>query len=286
MRKKKSKPVFEKDMDHLEAYPERKQVSAFPERRFIKTNRMLVILTIINLACMLAGAGLFIYAAKRIDVRVVGKKGIFLYQMDTEEKMLKPTEFLTIAAPAKRFIMEDYLKTYIIERHSSVDDNTESSYKHTSTGLVLRSSFNKLKPQIEKEFSQIRQEVGMSKRRDVHVYNLHPYRGNLWTAVVETFDFPKNIDEPICDCMDNSTTCLACKSQHNEKRRRYRVWIRAIFSERKEDRWFRTTNENDDTYYKKVSRDNPFGILVNGYYVGYLPFPETSKKWDLPPELK
>ena len=49
---KKQKPIVEtpKDQDHLEVYPEKKQVSAFPERRYIKTNRFLAIIALINLA--------------------------------------------------------------------------------------------------------------------------------------------------------------------------------------------------------------------------------------------
>ena len=118
MKKQKNITQTPKDQDHLEAYPEKKQVSAFPERRFIKTNRFLVIVALINLACMLAGAGIFIYAAKRADVKVQNERGLMLYQLDREEKKLKQAEYKERKIPARQLIMEDYLIKYIKERHS------------------------------------------------------------------------------------------------------------------------------------------------------------------------
>ena len=110
MEQKKNDSITSTQADHLEVYPERKQVSAFPERRFIKTNRMLSIVTLVNLACIIAGASLFAYTAQKVDVKVTVPSHVLLYQMDTEEKMLKPSEYMEIRTSSQRFILENYLK--------------------------------------------------------------------------------------------------------------------------------------------------------------------------------
>lgn len=288
MKKQKPVPELPKDQDHLEAYPEKKQVSAFPERRFIKTNRFLVILALVNLACMLAGSGIFIYAAKRADVKVQNERGLLLYQLDNEEKRLKQAEYKERKIPARQLIMEDYLTKYIKERHSCSKDDTQKDFSErlSDKSFVLKSSSGATQ-QIKKEIETLQREtVSRGIIRDVHIYNLHllTRRGEnyLWTAFIETFDFPKPDGFPVCNCFDNSPTCLKCKYEKTIQRQRKRIWIRAtMFNSQKDTKWVRRLPEDVEiTRY-----DNPFGIQILGYYVGYMPKDAPSQNWDLPPEL-
>ena len=276
MKKKETKIAIPKDQDHLEVYPEKKQVSAFPERRFIKTNRMLVIFALINLACMLAGAGIFIYTAKRVNVDVQNKKGTMLYQLDREEKKLKQAEYMKVKVSAQQFIIEDFLRRYITERHSFNTTLLDSTNQFSSTGLVIKSSLSAMEKQIRTEFDMLQRETqAQNKIRDVHIFNLHPYYGNLWTAVIETFDFPNKIGTPDCDCYDNSPICLKCKYEKTLLRQRRRIWIRISFRGKKD----LDINNNS-------KNANPFGILVEGYYIGYMPKDPVDRNWDLPAELR
>lgn len=273
MEQKKNDSITSTQADHLEVYPERKQVSAFPERRFIKTNRMLSIVTLVNLACIIAGASLFAYTAQKVDVKVTVPSHVLLYQMDTEEKMLKPSEYMEIRTSSQRFILENYLRRYITELHS-VSNNVDDMLQRTSDkGFVATSSDPNANQVVQKIFTNsLRTVLNNGKIRDVHIYNLHPYHNNFWTAVIETFDFPNTGDlERVCNCFDNSTQCLTCKAQRNVGRERRRIWIRTSFRNKK-------TPENLE--------DNPFGILISGYYIGYTPLVPKSLIWDLPPELK
>ena len=279
---KKEKPKIEtpKDQDHLEVYPEKKQVSAFPERRYIKTNRFLVIIALINLACILAEACIFIYSAQRVNVRVQNNRGLLLYQIDREEKQLRQAEYRQRKVPAGRMIIEDYLKKYITERHSFHGTLDEFSQLFNENSFVFRSSNGTLKDKITKDFELLQRETLMQRReRDVHIYNLHPYYGNLWTAIVETFDFPKQDGPPTCDCSDNSTKCLKCKTEKSLSRQRRRVWIRVSDAGQK---WIRRKPED----FLTTSNDNPFGIRIEGYYMGYMPKDAPDPNWDLPPELR
>ncbi len=270
------------DQDHLEAYPEKKQVSAFPERRFIKTNRMLTIFAIINLACILASAGIFSYLAKSVDISIQDPKRIYLFQINTEEKTLKPAEYHKIKEPALKFIVEKSLRDYIEVRHKGVnnmyimnskllnddspkgDDDEKDIIKDR---IIMRLSNQKVAEVFEKEHHDLLNKIrNQNIVREVHIYNLHFLRNNLWTAVIETFDFPQ--EHSLCkNCMDNSFECIQCKTKKRLHQERRRIWIQTSFTGKK-------------TIY------NPFGLKIDGYYMGYMPIENQTTEWDLPSELK
>lgn len=276
MRKPKQVVEPSKDQDHLEAYPEKKQVSAFPERRFIKMNRMLVIVALINLACILAGASLFIYTAKHVDIRVQNKNGLLIYQLDREAKRLKQAEYHERKISARMFIMENFLRQYITKYHSFNGTRQDENNLLSEKGLTLRAA-PKIKDAVRKEMEKLQSETyRRGIVRDVHIYNLHLEHG-LWTAVIETFDFPRPDGPPACDCMDNSKECLKCKYEKTILRQRKRIWIRASFMGSKYG-YLDTENNSKNP--------NPFGIQIDGYYVGYMPKDAVTTLWDLPPELR
>jgi hypothetical protein len=235
MQKNKNPKTFSKESDHLEVYPERKQVSAFPERRFIKTNRMLVIIAIINLACILAGAACFAYISKKVDVRIQDSRRAYLYQINTEEKTLKPAEHLNVKEPAKKFILEKTLRDYIEVRHIGVFNmnKMEEKTKEDDPKKVEENEQAAIKDRIVRRLSSQSVYEDFSKEndalfalifnnnieRDVHIYNLHLLHGNIWTAIVETFDFYR--DRTMCRCNDNSSQCIQCKKAVHELDGRY-----------------------------------------------------------------
>jgi hypothetical protein len=288
MKQKQQSIQSSPNQDHLEVYPEKKQVSAFPERRFIKTNRMLTILAIINLACILAGAGIFAYMAQSVDMTMQNSKGVYLYQINTEEQTLKQTEYHKTKEPALKFIVEQSLRDYIEVRHKGVlnreimdakllndmspkDDDDEKDI--VKDRIIARLSSPAVFEHFEKEHYALLNYITNNRiEREVHIYNLHLLRNNLWTAVVETFDFPEN--HQMCkNCMDNTYQCIQCKSKNRLHQERRRIWIQVSFN---------APLPKD----KNEINLNPFRIQIDGYYIGYMPTTPSSTSWDLPPELK
>ena len=234
----------------------------------------------------MAGAGIFIYSAQRVGVRVQNKRGLLLYQLDREEKQLKQAEYLRKKISAHLPIIEDFLNKYITERHSFHGTLDEFDRLFNEKSFVFRSSNRTLQDKIRKDFENLRlATLNQGIERYVHIYNLHPLYlfnkeyGTLWTAVIETFDFPKHDGTPVCDCTDNSTDCLACKYGKALLRQRNRIWIRVSYAGK---RWVRREPKDFET----TSHDNPFGIRIEGYYVGYMPKDVENTNWDLPPELR
>lgn len=274
---KKTKQDINSDV--LEAYPQRTQVTAFPERVFLKTNRFLVVFTAVNLAITIALSCFFVYMVQRANVIVKSRNTNFVYAIDPLEKTLKPVEGYRTTAKAKDFAMEDYLRRYITEWHSVPYETDKIAQKlNKSTAFVARMSLPQTYEIYQKSQSDAAAETGAKKSiRDVHIYDFHNVYGNLWSGYIETFDLPiSNTDiSTFCQCQDNSKQCLTCKIKNSNKRERFKIWIRAQF-----------------TQY--TNKSNPMGIIVTAYNIGYVPIhpdpknplEEKEKFWDLPPALR
>lgn len=71
--------------DVLEAYPERIQISAIPERRYLRTSRILAIVTFLNMGVMIALSGVFVYLASRLDISVANPQAFLFYNKKTSK---------------------------------------------------------------------------------------------------------------------------------------------------------------------------------------------------------
>lgn len=257
--------------DVLGRYPEYMQVKALPERRYLKTSRLIALFIFLNLAVMIALSGLFIYSANRVDVVVGGgRRGINVYSIDSSRKVLVPTEKDVHTVHSLQLYIEALLRKYIQNRHTITWDNNQMKLKWDVTGPV--SAFSDYK-QVYMPFradADIYLTESRKKKfvRDVHLYELNPVTTTLWEAVLDIFDMPVP-DEyaPICNCYDNSQTCIECKVNNAYKRERFRVIIRASFSGQK-------------------NLINPLGFIIHSYSMLYTPIHENEKYWGIPRDLK
>ena len=272
MKQKKQPKEQPHTQDVLEAYPEHKQVDAFSERRYIKMMRFLTIFTIINLAMIMAGSGLYFYLAKNADISVSSRN---MYAIDPEKKLLLPSESKTIVISAKQLLIEQVVRDYLYLRYAVVLDNQTMKKRWGENGIMAFYSapgvFEQFKTEVEQRWNET---IGRGVTRDLHIYDLSLVRGDLWSAYIETFDF--KVDENlgrICDCDDNSRFCITCKEMSSipGSRKRHKIWLRA------------------DAIAPKT-QVNPMGIVIYAYYPSDIPVPkkgeEKSTFWDLPPALR
>ena len=237
----------------------------------------------------MAGAGIFAYMAQSVDITMQDSKRVYLYQINTEDKTLKQTEYHKTKEPALKFVVEQALRDYIEVRYKGVlnmeimdakllDDTSEKDEDDEKdiekNRIIARLSSPSIFEQFKKEHYALSNYIRSNRiEREVHIYNLHLLRNNLWTAVVETFDFPEN--HSMCNnCMDNTYQCIQCKSKNRLAQQRRRIWIQVSF------------NAPLPKDSEKEINLNPFRIQIDGYYVGYMPTNPPSETWDLPPELK
>lgn len=256
--------------DILGVYPEFMQVKALPERRYMKTARVLAVFIVFNLACIIGISSYFVYSADRIDVTIGNRRQAHLYTVDSSRKVIVPAEYSTISVSALKLYVEQMLRDYIQNRHEIVWDNTIMRWRWSRTGPVGNLSHGDKVYGPFQEEAQSNFESSRSKGfvRDVHLYELINVYGNTWEGVLDTFDMPiPDSFNPLCPCTNNSKSCIACKVKNTLEQKRYRVIIRL----------------NRDGIPNSA---NPFGYLIHSYSLLYVPINEKEKYWGVPSDLK
>ncbi len=264
---KKQKP---QSPDVLEVYPEKMQVRAIPERRYLRTSRLLAVMIILNLAMLIAVGGMYVYVARRVDVSIATSRLVNLLAMDVEQKVIKPAEHGQGRANALQLLIEDIVKTYIMQRHSIVWDNDTMANRVGLTGYVAAYSSQRVFEGFQQEITpQLQASRTNGFVRDVHLYELRLVGPDLWQGIFDTFDMPvPDSFRPLCGaCSDNSEECLACKREHAYDHKRYKVYAKTNFAGTK-------------------ALVNPVGVLVYSYSLLYMPIHPEEKFWDIPAVLR
>ena len=266
-RKEKEVP---NNQDALGAYPLKMQISAIPERRYLRAARLLAVFTFLNLAVLIALSGVFGYYAERRDVSVYNRRAVNLYTMDPEYKIIQATEYERSTHQSVEFVMEQAVKDYITSRFS-VDLDPQKQNKNWGPGsyVQLYSHPEKWKKFDEEEKHALiapAQRNGVN--HEVHVYSVRQTPTGLWEALVDIFDMePRDPYNPVCDCYDNTRECLKCKEELNKGRTRYRIYLRSGF-------------------FGVPNLKNPLGIRVEDIFVTPQIVHSEDQFWNIPPILK
>ena len=267
--KTKEKQIPE-NQDALGAYPLRIQISAIPERRYLRTARILAIFTFLNLAVLMVLAGLFAYYAVRQDVVVANPRVINLYAMDPEHKVIKPGEYFGIAYPAMGLVMEQGVRNYIKSRYSyNLDPEKQQKNWGPTSPMTLYTDSETLKKFSQNEaFTWSSRSQKKGANREVHIYSLEQTSTGLWEGLIDVFYMkPRDPYNPVCDCDEDTRECIKCKEENNVGRERYRVYVRSGF-------------------FAAPHRLNPTGIAVAGIHLTPQIVHPNDQFWNIPPILK
>ena len=259
--------------DVLGRYPEYMQVRALPERRYLKTARLLATFILINLGITLALGGIYAYMAERVDISIMSKKAVNLLYIDTEKKLLFSTEHHQKTVSALQLVAEDFIEKYIKERHQITADDNEMKKIIKGDGFVGLLSEGKIV--WDNFIRSAKREIALARNkgyiRDIHLYELEYVYENMWQAIFDEFDMPiPDPFNPLCrKCLDgspNSHECIDCKKQYALNRKRYKAFVRVNFNN-----------------FKTVS--NPLGVQIYSYQIIPMVVRDNSF-WDTPRALK
>lgn len=258
-----------KSPDVLGVYPEKLHTNALPERRYLKTIRLLAVVTLITVSVLFMFAGFFIYSTTHADVSLINNRGSQIYTMDVEKKRLVPVEPYNTALGNLQLVLESNIRDYIKKRHTIVwDDNTMVSnwgngswVRGVSAGDVGEYFSNEANYSLNASRAQ-------RFVQDVHVLELEQLSGSLWEGIIDLYQMPvPDAFNPLCDCDDNSAVCLNCKNLNSLGHSRFKLLIRA------------------DLRGNQVLL-NPYGFRVYSYNILYMPVDPTQPTWDLPRVLQ
>ena len=259
----------EKLKDQLEAYPLRLDVAALPDRRFFKMTRTLTIMVALAGALLIVLATFLNYQINHLDISVRKGSTWQFFQINPEENRLQPMQSSKMGFSSLQFAVEQQLTKYLTLRNSTVWDTDTMNRNFGNLGLITQMTNPTISPIFDRESkSLLARTRSEGLIRDVHIYDLRLLGGNLWMAIIETFDLPITDDlTSECLCSDNSPACLSCKTKKAKYHERRKIWIRT-------------------SYQRPKTLENPLGVSVDKYISTILPIHPEETYWGLPSALR
>lgn len=217
--------------DALEAYPERLHVSALPERRFLKTSRVLVILALLSIALNFALGFVYMKMASSVHAIIKSPDGQItrLYQLDPYQKEIKPVDQARAYIPFWQLITESLIMEYLNLRFSVIPNMEEMRHRWSANeklalyGLEIFGSTS-----AEREITLSNLQKG--RIQDIFVYSIKPVSGNLYVVVYDLFSLKRPVNAiSVCPCLEKNQECLQCLRQNALQVLRIKAFVRASY---------------------------------------------------------
>ncbi|MDD4555701.1 MAG: type IV secretion system protein [Alphaproteobacteria bacterium] len=178
--------------DVLGKYPELLHVSAMPERRYLWTSRILVIIACISICINMALAGI-VYLL--LPQRSALPRLLHINRYFSILETVQPSE---INVPATSMIMEQYITQYIMYRYIITQDYDELMSRWERGGILYWYS----SPAVYEEFVANDAKLNTimfrekNMQRDTEIDWIRPLGKNLWQVQFRTMDYLPNISTP------------------------------------------------------------------------------------------
>ena len=245
--------------DQLGNYPEKVNVKAFPERRYLWTSRLLVILSCISICLnMILGSILVLMLpAKKMEV--------YPMQMDTELHSIYRMSTDETTAFAGDLVTESLLAQYITERYTIENGSDRMLFldklkmKHGERGFVqLASSEEVLNTFIatEKTYAEYLQQKGV--HRQVSISRVYPVSMDFWQVRFQTIDTAPDMSaDEFMEIMQIDINKVANPLKQGEPI--ISKWIATV---RMEFNFAKYEN-------KDLGLRNPYGLTITSYDLSY-----------------
>ena len=175
--------VDDSSNDKLGAYPEKVHVRAMPERRYLKTSRIMTFLAS-ALLCGTIMLTLIIYMLSPLL-----RSEPTLLTIDKRFYKLEPIQSQIVLWPSSLLLIEEHIKQYILLRHTIVPDIDEMQMRWSEENSLLKwfsgsdafSSFVN-----EKQVNLARMAEGLTT--EVNIRLIQRITDNLWLAEFDTIE--------------------------------------------------------------------------------------------------
>ena len=235
--------------DSLGFFPERVHIDAFPERRYLWTTRLLVIVTCLSICLNIVISCSIYLLLPQLRVRPR------LFRIDKQENVLKEMQRSERYYYASDLIAEQYIRDYVILRYTVTGDYSELLDRWSNNSIlywyssaeIFQDFQDKEVPMIEKQFKIL------GLQRYVEVDWVKHVSRSLWIAQFKTYSITKNNPRPKID-----------------------IWHASI----------RIAYDNRMRFKRPEDRVlNPYGFFVHGFTLSYLG-DVSGKDAEVPGNLK
>ncbi len=236
-----------KSPDKLGLYPEKFHVSAFPERRYLWTSRILVICAVFSI-CVNIALTFVIYMLP--DQKTSGP---LLYRANEIDYTLDRTEPLNITVSYKDLLSEKYISDYIKMRHEIPTSTADLYYRWDDKSKFYwysgGATYYEFIGKINK--AQIRSFIKLKVRRTVEIDEVKKVGRDFWIVRFKTYTTAKNMEKP--DVII------------------WKAYLRIMYSA------FQNYEDLEKSEIDKINYvQNPFGFKVMSYEVSYAGKPEKA----------
>ena len=219
--------------DKLGLYPERVHVDAMPERRYLWTSRVLVIIACFSICFnMMLASTLYVIIPQRGSY----PKLFYIDRYFNQVERLQPAE---VFYPTANLITEEHISNYIMLRYIITNDYDELAKRWGEGQYIYWMSSTTVFKDFQDYDVRYNLEQFKSKNmmRDVEIDWIRPMSRGLWQAQIRTLDYLPKAQEPIVSV--------------------WRLTMRIQYF-----------NFNNVTY--EDSLKNPFGFLIRTFSQSYL----------------
>ena len=245
--------------DKLGAYPERMHVRALPERRYLKTARIMTIATLMSLLLNVALAFIIMYVSPRMTTSIVTGERNHIFQADKFFKEIEIVPNSTTKTTWGRLIWDAELDRYVRELFTVLPDKNQMDYIwHENNFLSLATKSDKTSFALWKQqaYELLRQGINT----EVWIHTIHFTRvTGLYEIVFDLF-FLENANrvQRVCPCMFQNEACSTCLKAEASRVERYKMVVRPGLG-------------------YVVGLANPYGLNMNSWHLLRLPIYDPQK---------
>ena len=218
--------------DELGYSPDKVDVRAFPERRFLWTSRFFVVISVISLCLNMVLAGTLTLLIPQRKVRVIP------LQIDYDRYQISIMQPAETRAYAGDLVTESLMAKYVEQRYTIGEDYDEMMSRYNENGFVnLASSTEVYRDFQQTELPYFESLQKKNIRRKVKINMIYPVSFDFWQVRFETIDTGPEYIEPLIS-----------------------RWIATL-----------RMNFNAEKYEdKRLGLINPFGITITRYDLSYM----------------
>ncbi|MBO4519871.1 MAG: hypothetical protein J5787_01555 [Alphaproteobacteria bacterium] len=183
--------IDDSSKDKLGAYPEKVHVRAMPERRYLKTSRIMTFVS----AGLLCSAIILTFILYLLSPQL--RSEAILLRIDRRFYKLETVERHIVRVPASKLLMEEHIKQYIILRHTIISDVDEMQIRWDENNSMLKwfSGPAAFKSFIdEKRINTVRMGDGLTV--EVNIRFVYRISGGLWLSEFETIEHTPEEEYP------------------------------------------------------------------------------------------
>lgn len=240
--------------DELGYYPEKVNVRAFPERRYLWTSRFLAVISCLSLCTsMILGSVLcLLIPLKNIELMSL--------QIDYQLHTVSYMNTYKKRVYAGDLVAESLITDYITKRYTIGDSFDELKARYNEGSFVAETAGQQVDMEFkahELQYFEMMQKKGI--RRKVVVERVYPVSFNFWQARFKTIDTaPQLPTEEFLDFMGvNLDSVVEMPAEGEPLISNWIATLRMTFGYAKYE-------------HNRVGLINPFGMTVHTYDISYL----------------